>query len=202
MSVPDVEMEKVRSTLRQFVRDWSADVLYFSQILMFRAKESETRVTNQYATSYWGISATSTIGTVLMRSRDFSYVSCRSKIHILVPGAGLGRLAFDLAQSGFSVQGNEFSFFMLLASNFILNRYFCLAIMVIFSVERKEEFTLYPWLHAFSNQQRIDDQVRPVLIPDVIPGGLGDGVDFSMVAGEFLEVYADQQGRVVSECCS
>jgi hypothetical protein len=53
------------------------------------------------------------------------YSSCwnRAGIKVLVPGAGLGRLAFDIAKSGFSTQGNEFSFYMLLASNFILNRY-------------------------------------------------------------------------------
>jgi carnosine N-methyltransferase len=40
-----------------------------------------------------------------------------------VPGAGLGRLAFEIANRGYSCQGNEFSLFMLLASNFVLNKY-------------------------------------------------------------------------------
>lgn len=47
----------------------------------------------------------------------------RSKINILVPGCGLGRFNYDLMQDGFSVCGNEFSFFMILASNYMLN--FC-----------------------------------------------------------------------------
>ena len=46
-----------------------------------------------------------------------------STVSILVPGAGLGRLAFELAKCGYTCQGNEFSMFMLLASNFILNQY-------------------------------------------------------------------------------
>ena len=46
----------------------------------------------------------------------------RGQVRILVPGAGLGRLAFDLAQEGFSAEGAEFSYFMLLASDFILNQ--------------------------------------------------------------------------------
>ena len=66
----------------------------------------------------------------------------RGNIHVLVPGAGLGRLAYDIAklgtlnpanviplapslipaQPGFACQGNEFSLFMLLVSSFILNR--------------------------------------------------------------------------------
>lgn len=44
-------------------------------------------------------------------------------IKVLVPGAGLGRLAYELAYRGYSCQGNEFSVFMLFASNFVLNRY-------------------------------------------------------------------------------
>jgi carnosine N-methyltransferase len=30
----------------------------------------------------------------------------RGHIHVLVPGAGLGRLAFDIARAGFSCQGS------------------------------------------------------------------------------------------------
>lgn len=43
-------------------------------------------------------------------------------IKILVPGAGLGRLAFEIAKLGYTCQGNEFSLFMLLASQFVLNK--------------------------------------------------------------------------------
>ena len=69
--------------------------------------------------------------------------SLRGDIRVLVPGAGLARLAFDVAHlgedfcrlvwyncysdaldtPGFASQGNEFSHYMLLASHFILNRY-------------------------------------------------------------------------------
>ena len=45
------------------------------------------------------------------------------EVQILVPGAGLGRLAFEIAKRGYSCQGNEFSLFMLFASNFVLNKY-------------------------------------------------------------------------------
>lgn len=46
-----------------------------------------------------------------------------SKVNILVPGAGLGRLAWEIAMLGYACQGNEWSFFMLFSSNFVLNRY-------------------------------------------------------------------------------
>jgi carnosine N-methyltransferase len=36
----------------------------------------------------------------------------RHQLKVLVPGAGLGRLAYDIVRHGFSTQGNEFSFHM------------------------------------------------------------------------------------------
>ena len=44
------------------------------------------------------------------------------EIKVLVPGAGLGRLVFEIAVAGFCAQGNEFSLHMLIVSNFILNK--------------------------------------------------------------------------------
>lgn len=48
-----------------------------------------------------------------------------SEVKVLVPGAGLGRLAWEIACLGYSCQGNEWSFFMLFSSNYVLNRYIC-----------------------------------------------------------------------------
>ena len=45
----------------------------------------------------------------------------RQSIRILNPGCGLGRLVMELVIRGFWTQGNEISYHMLLASNFILN---------------------------------------------------------------------------------
>lgn len=52
----------------------------------------------------------------------FPHRENRSAIEVLVPGAGLGRLVWELVIQGFSVQGNEFSILMLLTSNLILNK--------------------------------------------------------------------------------
>jgi carnosine N-methyltransferase len=43
------------------------------------------------------------------------------RISVLNPGCGLGRLVFEFAARGYRSQGNEFAYFMLLPSNFILN---------------------------------------------------------------------------------
>lgn len=78
------DVDKVRSTIKQMVRDWSLD----------GKKERDA--------AYLPIlEAFETI---------FSHVpvSQRGQIRILVPGAGLGRLAFEIAWLGFNCQGNEF----------------------------------------------------------------------------------------------
>lgn len=109
----------------------------------------------------------------------------KSEYQVLVTGAGLGRLAFDIAKLGYSCQGNEFSFHMLLASNMILNR-----------VDDQTCYTIYPWAHAFSNQISADKQALGVTVPDCqINGVIPEGTDFSMIAGEFLEAYADQSSE-------
>lgn len=54
----------------------------------------------------------------------FSDVSKRASVRILIPGAGLARLGWDLVHEGFSVVCYEFSYQMLLVSNFMLNHTF------------------------------------------------------------------------------
>lgn len=108
----------------------------------------------------------------------FYYVSDVSKVSVLIPGAGLGRLAWEIASLGYICQGNEWSLFMLFSSNFVLNR-----------CEQLNSLTLYPWVHQFSNNKKSSDQTRPIRFPDVNPQSLPLTADFSMVAGDFVEVY-------------
>ena len=56
-------------------------------------------------------------------SSSSSSSSSSSPPRVLVPGSGLGRLCVDLVAAGYAAQGNEFSYYMLLASAFALN--FC-----------------------------------------------------------------------------
>jgi len=50
-------------------------------------------------------------------NNKFPDVNSRGSVQILVPGAGLCRLAFDIAKQGYKCQANEFSFSMLLIAN-------------------------------------------------------------------------------------
>ncbi len=100
-------------------------------------------------------------------------------ISVLIPGAGLGRLLYEFSKAGYKAQGNEFSYFMLLASNFMLN-----------CSTQAEEFTIKPLIHTFSNIFWNDGPFKEIKIPDEklsITSG-----EMSMVAGEFVEVYKKQ----------
>jgi len=96
---------------------------------------------------------------------------------------GLGRLAYDVATLGFTCQGNEFSHYMLLSSYFILNR-----------TDEIGKYTIYPYVHSFSNVVSRHAMLRSVSIPDVLPSALAPGSDFSLVAGDFEEIYGAEEG--------
>ncbi|XP_019447471.1 PREDICTED: carnosine N-methyltransferase-like isoform X2 [Lupinus angustifolius] len=98
----------------------------------------------------------------------------------LVPGAGLGRLALEISRLGFVSQGNEFSYYMMICSSFILNH-----------SETAGEWTIYPWIHSNCNSLSDSDQLRPVSIPDIHPASAGITEGFSMCGGDFVEVYND-----------
>ncbi|XP_042189681.1 carnosine N-methyltransferase isoform X2 [Callorhinchus milii] len=149
------DMDKLKSTIKQFVRDWSAD----------GQAERDT--------CYQPI-----IDEIL---NFFSLDKCNpADVSVLVPGAGLGRLAWEIARLGFNCQGNEWSLFMLFSSHFVLNR--CPGVNTM---------TLYPWIHQFSNNKRSADQIRPVYFPDVNPHSLPSYANFSMTAGDFQEIYVE-----------
>ena len=91
------DMDKARSTLKQFYRDWSAEGAperHATHKPIFEALEKHLH--------------------------DHSF-SQRYRYRILVPGVGLGRLVFDLCMAGYTVEGNEISYHQLFASNYILN---------------------------------------------------------------------------------
>jgi len=105
---------------------------------------------------------------------------------LVVPGAGVGRLALELASLGYEVQGNEFSLHMLLASDFILNS----------GWTPERQLHINPWLLETQNIRENIDQIRSVAIPDVDPVFLlevdnENAPEFSMAAGEFVSIYAD-----------
>uniref|UniRef100_A0A3Q3X4X8 Carnosine N-methyltransferase n=1 Tax=Mola mola TaxID=94237 RepID=A0A3Q3X4X8_MOLML len=157
------DMDKLKSTIKQFVRDWSV--------------EGQAERDSCYKPIIQEIKR--------LFPSDQSDVS---KVSVLVPGAGLGRLAWEIARLGYICQGNEWSFFMLFSSNFVLN------------CEQVNSLILYPWIHQFSNNKKSSDQTRPIRFPDVNPQNLPQNTDFSMVAGDFVEIYSDSSWDCVATC--
>ena len=90
------------------------------------------------------------------------YMSCIGIcVHLFVTSYIGIRYVLISAHRGFECQGNEFSLFMLLASNFVLNK-----------CKSRNCFTLYPWIHQNTNNIQGEDMVRPALFPDVNPNDL------------------------------
>ena len=155
LEVPYKNVGKLRSTLRQIVRDWTAvgkperDMCY----------------------------------TPVIQELQKSFPQSKG-VSVLVPGCGLGRLPYELAKLGFKAQGNEFSYFMLLTSDYLLNK-----------TTEANQFKIMPFIHDFSNVFRLQDVFREVKLPDECAAHeLPEDSDLSMVAGEFLEVYSQQLG--------
>ncbi|KAG5513368.1 hypothetical protein PMAC_001431 [Pneumocystis sp. 'macacae'] len=149
-------IDKVLTTMKQFWRDWSKDGMLERNM------------------SYKPI-----IDEIELKFMDVP-INKRNKINVLVPGAGLGRLPFDIALKGFSVQGNEFSYFMLISSFFVLN---CL--------KSSNDYFLFPFIHTFSNHRSNKDLLYKCSIPDINPRSIiSSGSSFSTSMGEFTEVYS------------
>jgi carnosine N-methyltransferase len=75
----------------------------------------------------------------------------RLNVNVLVPGAGLGRLAFEIATLGFACQGNEFNLFMLIVSYYVLNH-----------CKKVDEYIIYPWIHQYCNNLSAEHQMTSV----------------------------------------
>ena len=153
------DLDKARSTLRQFYRDWSAEGAGEREACyrpVFRALQKERQVRSG------------------------------SKLRVLVPGAGLGRLVFELCCEGYDTEGNEISFHQLLSSSYILNH-----------CQKKNEHTLFPWIHSFSNHESRSNHLKSVQVPDVHPGTTLPAVkgagEMSMSASDFLLLYGKEE---------
>ncbi|KAK6061974.1 n2227-like protein [Cooperia oncophora] len=144
-------MSKVLSTLRQIVREWTV--------------EGKPERDATYKPLF-----------DLIRER-YPSTSERRIIRIMVPGSGLGRLAYELAKEGFTIEGNEYSMVMLMTSSFLLNACF-----------EAEEHVMFPYALDKSNCWSYEDQTRPVYFPDIGKSRTEAPPNFSMIAGDFLEI--------------
>ncbi|KAK0124463.1 hypothetical protein ONS95_009416 [Cadophora gregata] len=155
------DLEKARSTLRQFFRDWSAE----------GAAEREA-----------------CYGPVIKALKREQQSRPGRSLKVLVPGAGLGRLVFDLCCASFDTEGNEISYHQLIASSYILNH-----------CPKAQAHTLFPWVHSFSNHRTRINHLKSVLVPDIHPaaalGAVEKPGEMSMSASDFLLLYGDKDQK-------
>ena len=148
---------KMRSTLRLFIRDWAIDGI--------EERNSTYKPILNELQNYF---------------KDKSKNDFEKGINVLVPGAGLGRLMYEIAKLGFKSQGNEFSYYMLLCSNYIFN-----------NTTKENEFVIQPLIHSFSNIYDEEAPFKKIMIPDEnLAEELSktDTGEMSMVAREFCRV--------------
>lgn len=154
------DIDKARSTLRQFYRDWSAE----------GAEEREA--------CYGPVKRALAIERTNKPEVEH--------LKVLVPGAGLGRLVFDLSLEGCAAEGNEISYHQLIASSYILN-----------FVESAGQHTIYPWVHTFSNHTTRERHLQGYKIPDIHPATAMASAQstgtMDMCAADFLCLYSDDE---------
>ncbi|KIW66469.1 hypothetical protein PV04_05802 [Phialophora macrospora] len=164
------DMSKAHSTIRQFYRDWSREgfTLEVEPLLKTVLSDLESYLPSTQAAP--GIQFPS----------------------LLLPGAGLGRLLFELALRGYHATGNEISYHQLLASNFILN-----------ATQRANQYQIYPFCHTFTNVTSRSNQLKRHAVPDVHPGeafakrlalALPVG-EMNMTAGDFVLSYSTPESK-------
>ncbi|PYI27008.1 N2227-domain-containing protein [Aspergillus indologenus CBS 114.80] len=163
------DVNKAHSTLRQFYRDWSAEGRAEREVCYDPVLQD-------------------------LRTEFGARAAAGQEIRVLVPGAGLGRLVFDIARAGFSPEGNEISYHQLLASSWVLNH-----------TLGPQKHTLYPFALHFSNLLSREQQLQTVMIPDQHPGtvmaeapGNPEGPPFgqmSMSAADFVVLYRQPDNR-------
>lgn len=107
---------------------------------------------------------------------------------VLLPGAGLGRLALSLSAEGYRVEANDASRLFLTVADFIINR------------APESGSTLFPLAHVFSENWGHEQQYLEICVPSPTPahvasrgGSLQRGKDappaISLVPGDFIKTY-------------
>jgi carnosine N-methyltransferase len=142
------DIGRVRESLKHLVRDWGSE----------GARERET------------------IFAPILTELKKIPAERRSRHRVLVPGAGLGRLAWEIAnmgqwsqtvisfhsflELGFDTTSCELSYYMNLSLRFLLSPQ---------TTTTPDQHTVHPYVHWWSHQRSNHNTFRGISIPDVLP---------------------------------
>ena len=149
-----MEINKLRSTLKLFIRDWAVE------------GKKERDITY--------------IPVINEINKYFSYKNKK----ILVPGAGLCRLAFEISKLGYEVDALEVSYYMIICSNFLFN-----------SNLKKDEYMVQPLIHSFNCLKYENDPFQMFKIPDENINEIIKSKDFgklNIIPGDFILSFKDK----------
>ncbi|GAA5928057.1 uncharacterized protein JCM15063_006071 [Sporobolomyces koalae] len=144
------ESGRVVETLKHFVRDWS------------EAGRSEREA----------------LFPPILEALNREFPAPETK-RVLVPGCGLGRLAYEISVSGFRTVANDFSHFMSLGTD-----------LVFYRTHTENQHRVYPYVHSFSHQRTADNLLRSVTFPDVVPR---KDVKLEFEQGDFLTLFTQDE---------
>ena len=150
-----IEINKLRSTLKLFIRDWTIE----------GKKERDI-----------------TYNPIITEMKKY-FLNFKDK-KILIPGAGLCRLAFEIAKLGCNVDAIEVSYYMLICSDFIFN-----------SNLTKNKYQIQPLIHSFNCLKKENDPFQIFNFPDENINEIMNKNDFgklNIIPGDFILSYKDK----------
>ncbi|KAG0633350.1 hypothetical protein HOY80DRAFT_896638 [Tuber brumale] len=151
----------VVQSFKHFVRDWSTA----------GARERESTF----------VQILSTLETLFPEGGDL-----RARQKILVPGAGLGRLAYEISALGFTTIANEYSFYMSMAHRWVLS--------LADHDKGRVQHTYYPFVNWWSHQRESGNVLRGVTFPEVHPSG--EALKrYTLLEGDFTKLFLDDREK-------
>ena len=154
------EINKLRSTLKLFIRDWTIE------------GKKERDLTYQ---------------PIIEQIKKYFIDNNNNKNrNILVPGAGLSRLAFEIGKMGFNIDAIEVSYYMIICSDFIFNSNNELYI---------NKYQIQPLIHSFNCLKKEDDPFQVFNFPDENINEVMNNPNFgkiNIIPGDFIQSYKNK----------
>ena len=152
------EINKIRSTLKLFIRDWTIE----------GKKERDL-----------------TYNPILEEIKKYFLDNKNNKDKkILVPGAGLCRLAYEIAKLGFNIDAIEVSYYMIICSDFILNPNII-----------NNKYKIQPLIHSFNCLKYEDSPFQIFNFPDENICEIINNKSFrkvNIIPGDFAQTYKNK----------